>query len=152
MFLWDVQYVWNPAVEARPILSTNLINSGEAVCSCQLLSQDTLSSTGPRGSVGMTPTHADEPGTRGINTSQPRMAGHAKPRAAGLGDAKQRHKDADALSSLEGQTRQLEVESLKASTNVGHALSEIYSPPRLYSPDGKRLDVSKASDALSAGG
>ena len=82
----------------------------------------------PSGSVGRWPTCTDEQGRTQITLQDAFGKGtHAKLRSV----RRQGGQEERDLSELEGQTRKMDVEVLKAKTNAGHAASEIYSPPRI---------------------
>ena len=116
--------------------------------------------------MGKVPTRIDEQGRSQIKSHN----------AVGKGtDAKLRSvrrqgvREGRDLDGLERETRELDVEVLKAKTKATHAASELYSPPRIvkllkewgwqggysldlthHGPDGQRWDFTKASHRLRA--
>lgn len=79
----------------------------------------------------------------------------------------QQLQESHGLDQLSSQIRALDGETLVSGTSAAHAMSEVYSPPRIVkfarqlghhggyslyltapSPDGRKCDVSKPSDRL----
>ena len=69
----------------------------------------------------------DEPGSCSIATrNQPRTAARAKP-----GTVKEKRGEMEVLSQLEMERRQMDVETILRRKGADHAVTELYSPPRI---------------------
>ena len=109
----------------------------------------------------------DELGGRGVTRSFTRKTAEAKPYATVKVRNKCEFAEAQALNRLDEYAKQLETEAIVRARGAHHAITEIYSPPRITTlakqmglqpgyaldltsraPDGRFWDFSKARDRL----